>query len=313
MSDWKILVSDGLSEGGLAILKAAAQVDDKPGITADELLATAADYDAFVVRGRTKVTAAVFEAASKLKAVGRAGVGVDNIDLAAARLKGVTVVNAPKSTSLAVAELAIGFMFAIARRIPFADATMKQGQWEKKKLEGIELSGKTLGIIGMGNIGSAVAQRASALGMKILGFDPLVPSEKIVHQGAEPVALADLYARADFITLHIPLTPESKNLLDGQAFAQMKHGVRLIDAARGGVVDETALLGALESGQVAAAALDVFTAEPPGLTALVAHPNVIATPHIGAQTEEAQTRAGDDIATEVLNALRGDTLRWKIV
>ena len=204
-------------------------------------------------------------------------------------------------------------MFAIARRIPFADATMKQGQWEKKKLEGIELSGKTLGIIGMGNIGSAVAQRASALGMKILGFDPLVPSDKIVSQGAEPVALAELYARADFITLHIPLTPESKNLLDGQAFAQMKHGVRLIDAARGGVVDETALLGALESGQVAAAALDVFTAEPPGLTALVAHPNMIATPHIGAQTEEAQIRAGDDIATEVLNALRGDTLRWKIV
>jgi D-3-phosphoglycerate dehydrogenase len=313
MSDWKVLVTDGLSEGGLAILRAAAQVDDKPGITADELLATAAEYDAFVVRGRTKVTAAVFEAAARLKVVGRAGVGVDNIDLATARAKGVTVVNAPKSTSLAVAELTIGLMFALARRIPYADATMKQGLWEKKKLEGIELAGKTLGIIGMGNIGSAVAQRASALGMKVIGFDPLVPADEIVRRNAEPVTLGELYARSDFITLHIPLTPESKNLLDGQAFAQMKRGVRLIDAARGGVVDETALLGALESGQIAAAALDVFGTEPPGLTALVAHPNVIATPHIGAQTEEAQTRAGDDIASEVLAALRGETLRWKVV
>jgi len=313
MSDWKILVSDGLSASGLAILKAAAQVDDKPGISAEELLATAGEYDAFVVRGRTKVTAAVFDAATKLKAVGRAGVGVDNIDLAAARARGVTVVNAPKSTSLAVAELAIGLMFALARRLAFADATMKQGLWEKKKLQGIELAGKTLGVIGMGNIGSAVAQRASALGMQVLGYDPLIPADEITRRGAQPVALEELYQRADFITIHIPLTHQSKNMLSGQAFAQMKRGVRLIDAARGGVVDETALLGALESGQVAAAALDVFATEPPGLTALVAHPNVIATPHIGAQTEEAQTRAGDDIASEVLAALRGETLRWKIV
>ena len=313
MSDWKILVSDGLSAGGLAILKAAATVDDKPGISGEELLATAAEYDAFVVRGRTKVTAAVIEAASKLKAVGRAGVGVDNIDLAAARAKGVTVVNAPKSTSLAVAELALAMMFAVARRIPFADATMKQGQWEKKKLEGIELAGKTLGVIGMGNIGSAVAQRAGALGMQAIGYDPLVPADEITRRGAQPVSLEALYAGADFITIHIPLTPESKNMISGQAFGQLKRGVRLIDAARGGVVDETALLGALESGQVAAAALDVFASEPPGLTALVAHPNVIATPHIGAQTEEAQTRAGDDIASEVLAVLRGEPLRWKIV
>lgn len=313
MSDWKILVSDGLSTGGLAILRAAAEVDDKPGISADELLATAGEYDAFVIRGRTKVTAAVFEAATKLKAVGRAGVGVDNIDLSAARAKGVTVVNAPKSTSLAVAELAIGLMFAVSRRIPFADATMKQGQWEKKKLEGIELAGKTLGVIGMGNIGSAVAQRTAALGMQVIGYDPLIAADEISRRGAEPVSLENLYARADFITIHIPLTPESKNMISGQAFAQMKRGVRLIDAARGGVVDETALLGALESGQVAAAALDVYAIEPPGLTALVAHPNVIATPHIGAQTEEAQTRAGDDIASEVIAALRGEPLRWKIV
>ena len=313
MSDWKILVTDGLSAGGMAILRDAAQVDDKPTITAEELLQTAGEYDALVVRGRTKVTAAVFDQAKKLRAVGRAGVGVDNIDLVAAKAHGVTVVNAPKSTSLAVAELAIGMMFALARMIPKADATMKQGQWIKKQLEGIELNGKMLGVIGMGNIGSAVAQRSAALGMQVIGYDSLVPAEDIRKRGAEPASLADLYARSDFITLHLPLTSDSKNMIDGQAIAQMKRGVRIIDAARGGIVDESALLGALETGQVAAAALDVFATEPPGLTALVAHPNVVATPHIGAQSEEAQSRAGDDIATEVLNILKGEPLRWKIV
>jgi D-3-phosphoglycerate dehydrogenase len=223
------------------------------------------------------------------------------------------VVNAPKSTSLAVAELAIGMMFAVARMIPKADTTMKQGQWIKKQLEGVELNGKTLGIVGMGNIGSALASRAAGLGMKVIGFDTLVPADEIKKRGAEPVSLADLYARSDFITFHLPLTPESKGMVNGQALAQMKHGVRLIDAARGGILDETALLAALETGQVAAAALDVYAAEPPGLTALVAHPNVVATPHIGAQTEEAQDRAAEDIASEVLNALRGEPLRWKIV
>jgi D-3-phosphoglycerate dehydrogenase len=240
-------------------------------------------------------------------------VGVDNIDLTAARGHGVTVVNAPKSTSLAVAELAVGMMFALARMLPKADSTMKQGQWIKKQLEGIELNGKTLGIVGMGNIGTALAQRAAALGMHVIGFDNLVSSVDIKKRGAEPVSLADLYARSDFISFHLPLTPESKTMINGQAFAQMKRGVRIVDAARGGIIDETALLAALESGQVAAAALDVYSAEPPGLTALVAHPNVVATPHIGAQTAEAQDRAAEDIASEVLTALRGEPLRWKIV
>ena len=313
MTTWKVLISDGLSDKGIAILKSAAQVDNKPDISADDLLNVAAEYDAMVVRGRTKVTAAVFEVAKKLKVVGRAGVGVDNIDLAAARGHGVTVVNAPKSTSLAVAELALGMMFCLARMVPKADATMKQGQWIKKQLEGIELNGKTLGIVGMGNIGTAIAQKAAALGMKTLGYDTLVSADEIKKRGAEPVPLTDLYAKSDFITFHLPLTPESKGMVNGQAFAQMKHGVRIIDAARGGIIDETALLAAIESGQVAAAALDVFATEPPGLTALVAHPNVVATPHIGAQTEEAQDRAAEDIASEVLTALRGEPLRWKIV
>jgi D-3-phosphoglycerate dehydrogenase len=313
MTSWKVIITDGLSEKGIAILSSAAQVDNKPDISADDLLKVAADYDAMVVRGRTKVTPAIFDAAKKLKVVGRAGVGVDNIDLTAARGHGVTVVNAPKSTSLAVAELAVAMMFALARMLPKADATMKQGQWIKKQLEGIELNGKTLGVVGMGNIGTALTQRASALGMKVLGYDTLVPAAEIKKRGAEPVSLADLYAKADFISYHLPLTPESKGMVNGQLFALMKRGVRIIDAARGGIIDETALLAALETGQVAAAALDVYATEPPGLTALVAHPNVVATPHIGAQTEEAQDRAAEDIASEVLNALRGEPLRWKIV
>lgn len=313
MTTWKVLITDGLSDKGIAILSASAQVDNKPDISADDLLKAAGEYDALIVRGRTKVTAAVFEAAKKLKVVGRAGVGVDNIDLTAARGKGVTVVNAPKSTSLAVAELAVGMMFCMARMLPKADASMKQGQWMKKQLEGIELNGKTLGIVGMGNIGTAVARKAAALGMQTLGYDTLLSAEEIQQRGAQPVPLGDLYARSDFISFHLPLSPETKGMVSGQALAQMKRGVRIVDAARGGIIDETALLGAIESGQVAAAALDVFASEPPGLSALVAHPNVVATPHIGAQTEEAQDRAAEDIASEVLNALRGEPLRWKIV
>ena len=233
MTIWKVLISDGLSDKGIAILKSAAQVDNRPDISADDLLKVAAEYDAMVVRGRTKVTAAVFEVAKKLKVVGRAGVGVDNIDLAAARGHGVTVVNAPKSTSLAVAELALGMMFCLARMVPKADATMKQGQWIKKQLEGIELNGKTLGIVGMGNIGTAIAHKAAALGMKTLGYDTLVSADEIKKRGAEPVPLTDLYAKSDFITFHLPLTPESKGMVNGQAFAQMKHGIRIIDAGRG--------------------------------------------------------------------------------
>lgn len=313
MTQFKILITDGLHESGQAILRAAAQVDDRNDISAEDLLKVVGEYDAMIVRGRTKVTPAVFDAAVKLKGVGRAGVGVDNIDLQAAKAHGVTVVNAPKSTSLAVAELALGLMFAVARNIPKADASMKAGQWIKKQLEGIELSGKTLGVVGMGNIGSSVAQRAAALGMKPIGYDPALPADEIAKRGAQPVKLDELYAQADFITLHIPLTADTKGLVNAEAFAKMKHGVRLIDAARGGVVDEDALLAALQSGQVAAAGMDVFGKEPPGLIDLVAHPNVVATPHIGAQTEEAQNRASEDIASEVLNILQGNPLRWKIV
>lgn len=312
MSNWKILITDGLNESGQTALRAAAQVDSNPEISAEELIEVADQYDAFVVRGRSKVTAAVFAAASKLKVVGRAGVGVDNIDLKAAKEHGVAVVNAPKSTSLAVAELTLGLMFAVARMTPKADAAMKAGQWIKKQLEGVELSGKTLGVVGMGNIGSTVAVRAAALGMNVLGYDPLISNEEIKKRGAKPVTLDELYTGSDFITLHVPLTPETRGLVGAAAFEKMKPGVRLVCAARGGVIDEAALLEALNRGQVAAAGLDVFAAEPPGQTPLVSHPNVVATPHIGAQTAEAQARAGDDIASEVLRALRGEPLRWRV-
>ena len=315
MSNWKIIITDGLSEKALPILEEVAQVDDRGGISAEELAEIIGQYDAAIVRGRTKMRAHILEAASRLKVIGRAGVGVDNIDLAAAQQKGITVVNAPTASTLAVAELTIGLMFAVARFIPRADAGMKSGQWLKKQLKGTELNGKTLGVVGLGRIGTAVAERAAALGMQIVGFDAFKAARAAFAEKGFQIAetLDALYTQADYLTLHIPLTPQTRNLLDGQAFGKMKPGVRLICAARGGVIDETALLGALESGQVAGAALDVFAEEPPGLSALVAHPNVVATPHIGAQTREAQDRAAVDIATEVVAALKGETLRWKVI
>jgi D-3-phosphoglycerate dehydrogenase len=313
MSDWKILLTDGLKENGQSILNTAAEVDDRTGIAADELLRVVQKYNALIVRGRTKITRQVIETAPNLEVIGRAGVGVDNIDLASAQAQGVTVVNAPVATTLAVAEHTIALMLALLRFIPRADMTMKAGQWIKKQLLGEELHGKTLGIIGIGNIGSAVALRAGALGMQVLAYDPYVKEDDIRQRGAEPTALTDLYRGADIVSLHVPLSPETRGMVDGQALAHMKRGVRLVSTARGGVIDETALLAAIESGQVAGAGLDVFAKEPPGLTALVAHPSVIATPHIGAQTEEAQARTAEDIASEVLNALRCEPLRWKIV
>jgi D-3-phosphoglycerate dehydrogenase len=313
MSEWKILITDGLDESGKSVLTEAAQVSDRTGISAEALLREIGEYEALIVRGRTKLTQAVFDAAQSLKVIGRAGVGVDNIDLAAASLHGVTVVNTPVSTTIAVAELTLALMFALARAVPRADAAMKTGQWIKNELQGVELTGKTLGIIGMGRIGSEVARRAGALGMVGIGHDPLLSPKEIRLRGAEPVTLTDLYARSDFISLHVPSIPETRGMITGQSFGHMKRGVRLICAARGGLIDETALLGALETGQVAGASLDVFAQEPPGLSALVAHPNVIATPHIGAQTVEAQTRASIDIANEVLAALRGEPLRWRVV
>jgi D-3-phosphoglycerate dehydrogenase / 2-oxoglutarate reductase len=294
-------------------MRESAQVDDRKGITAEELLQVVGEYDAVIVRGRTKMTPEVFDAATNLKVVGRAGVGVDNINLDAAREHGVTVVNSPTATTLAVAELTMGMLLAVVREIPRADAAIKNGQWLKKELMGRELNGKTLGIIGLGRIGTAVAKRAAAFGMEIVVYDYKLTDEDIIECGCNPVPLDELFACSDMITMHIPLTPHSRNILNAESFEKMKQGVYIVCAARGGVIEEDALLNALNSGKVAGAALDVFVKEPPGETDLVKHPKVIAVPHVGAQTVEAQDRAAVDIGTEVVAALKGEELRWRCV
>jgi D-3-phosphoglycerate dehydrogenase len=312
MPEWKVLITDNLEEAGLAILCQSAQVTVRSGISAEELPGIISGFHALVVRSRTRVTSTLLENARLLKVVGRAGVGVDNIDLQAARQHGIVVVNTPKATTQAVGELTIGLLFALARHIPFLDSALKQGQWLKNEASGLELNGKILGVIGMGNIGIAVARSAKSLDMQVLGYDPYLSAAEISLRGAQPASLPELYARSDFITLHIPLTPQTEGMIDRQALQSMKPGVRLVCTSRGGIMDEAALLEALDSGQVAEAALDVFLKEPPGLTDLVRHPHLVATPHIGAQTREAQARAAELVATEVLAALNGEALHWRI-
>jgi D-3-phosphoglycerate dehydrogenase len=298
---------------GIAILKKSAEVVEMPGITAEDLLKEIVDFDALIVRGRTKVTPAVFDAAKKLKVVGRAGVGVDNIDLSAAKAHAVTVVNSPMATTTAVAELTMALMLNAVREIARADASLKAGKWLKKEFEGTEVSGKTLGVIGFGRIGAAVAKRAAAFDMNILGYDPMLSADEITKRGGRPASMDELLAQSDVITMHLPLTDDTRGMINADAFAKMKQGVYLICAARGGVIDETAMLASLNNGRLAGAALDVFEVEPPGLTDLVAHPKLVCTPHVGAQTIEAQRRAANDIAEEIVAALNGSPLRWKVV
>ncbi len=313
MAKDKVLISDSLSESGKAYLSQYVEVVDRPGITPEELVDEIKEYQALIIRGRTKVTKDVINAGVNLKVVGRAGVGVDNIDLAAAQAQGVTVVNSPNATTNAVAEHAIALVMALLRNVSKADASMKSGLWEKKTLAGMELDGKTVGVIGLGRIGSRFSQLVQAFGATVIGFDPLLKESDFKERNIEPVSLEQLLQRAEIISLHIPLIPETRDLMNDEAFGKVKRGVLLVNTSRGGTINETALLSALESGQVAGAALDVFGTEPPGLTALVAHPNVIATPHIAAQTAEAQVRAADQIAEEVLRVLQGKDLRWKVV
>ncbi len=309
---WKILLTDGLAAISDEALLAKVDLVDKKGISAEELLEVIGDYDALIVRSRTKVTEAVFAAGKNLKIVGRMGVGVDNIDLQAAKAHGVAVVNAPVATTVSVAELTLGLMLSLIRGIPKADAGLKAGQWLKKELVGTELYQKTLGVIGYGHIGEAVAKRALAFDLKVIAYDPVRPAAEVQASGASPVDLDTLLAQADLITLHIPHTPASHYLLNAKAFAKMKPGVRIICAARGGVIEEAALLDALNSGKVAGAALDVYETEPPGDSPLAKHPLVVGTPHIGAQTAEAQLRAGYDIVSEVVAGLDKKPLRWRV-
>lgn len=313
MADYTVLIADTLTPEAAQTLSAkGVTVLDRAGVEGAELHTAIADADGLLVRSRTRVTAELLDAAPKLRAVARAGVGVDSIDLSAAAAHDVVVVNTPSSTSLAVAEHTLALMLSLLRAVPRADAAMKAGDWPKKELMGAELAGKTLGVIGVGNIGRLVAERAAAFGMRVVGYDPYLDADALQLRGTQPVDLDDLYAQSDVITLHMPLTEETRGMLGAAAMAAMRTGVYLVCAARGGVIDEGALLAALNSGQVAGAALDVFASEPPGASPLVQHPQVVATPHIGAQTEEAQTRAAVDAAEELFNALSGQPLRWQV-
>lgn len=300
-------MTDGLAAPGVERLRQA-------GVTITDDRSALGRIEAWIVRSRTRVDAAAIGAAApRLRVVGRAGVGVDNIDLEAARRASVVVVNAPEAATTAVAELTIGLMLALARHLPAADAALRRGAWTKAEMTGVELEGKTLGLVGIGRIGRAVARRAAAFGMTILAYDPYLSPETIRAAGAEPRAFETLLAEADFVSLHLPLDEQTRHAFGAQALAAMKPGARLVCAARGGVVDEAALLAALESGRLAGAALDVFEVEPPGEAPIVRHPRVVVTPHLGAETVEAQARVAADIADEVLHALRGEPLRWRVV
>lgn len=313
MADWHILIADKLAPEGVDRLRKYAQVADLAGITAEELAGKISGFDALVVRSRTQVTAALLEKAANLKIIARAGVGVDNIDLDAARECRITVVNTPVATSTAVAEHTLGLLLSLARHIPQADQTLKAGKWEKKSLVGIELAGKTMGIIGVGNIGKAVAQRAQAFGVNVIASDPRIPEVILQEEDIEPVSLEELYSRSEIISLHTPLTPETRGMLNAQAFDQMKPGVLILCTARGGIIDEDELLKRLETGLVGGAGLDVFAQEPPPNAALLNHPQVVVTPHIAAQTREAQTRAALHAAEEIERKIKALPLRWQIV
>jgi len=263
----------------------------KTGLSKDELLAIVGDYDGIAIRSATKVTAEVIKAAKKLKVVGRAGIGVDNVDIPAATAAGVIVMNTPFGNSITTAEHAIALMMALARELPAANASTHAGKWEKNRFMGVELYGKTLGLIGAGNIGSIVADRAKGLKMKVVAYDPFLSPERAQDMGVEKVELNDLFARADFITLHTPLTNETRNIISADAINRMKKGVRIVNCARGGLIDEAALKAALDSGHVAGAALDVFEEEPAKSNILFGSDKVVATPHLGASTAEAASES----------------------
>jgi len=306
----KVLVSDNISENGVEILrKAGLEVDVKTGLKPEELKAIIGDYHALIVRSATKATAEIIEAAVNLKVIGRAGSGLDNVDKAAASKRGIVVMNTPGGNTITTAEHTIAMMFAVARKIPQANASIAAGKWEKKKFMGTELFSKTLGIIGLGNIGGEVARRAQCLGMNVIAYDPFLNEEKAKEMGIEKLEIPELISRADFITTHTPLTNETRNLIRAETIKTMKDGVYIINCARGGIINEKDLFEALESGKVAGAALDVFEIEPPNNNPLVGHPGVVSTPHLGASTQEAQENVAIAVAEQIADYLINGTIR----
>src|ERR1700675_1175368 len=302
----RVLISDALSPAAVQIFKdRGVEVDFQPnlGKDKDKLAEAIGGFDGLAIRSATKVSAKMLENAKNLKVIGRAGIGVDNVDIAAATARGIIVMNTPFGNSITTAEHAITLMLALARQIPEADTSTRAGKWEKNRFMGVEIFGKTLGVIGCGNIGSIVADRAIGLKMKVIAYDPFLSPERALDLGVEKVDLADLIRRADFITLHTPLTEKTKNILGAEAIAATRKGVRIINCARGGLVDEKALRGALDSGHVAGAAFDVFTEEPATANPLFGHPNVVCTPHLGAATTEAQENVALQIAEQMSDHL----------
>jgi D-3-phosphoglycerate dehydrogenase / 2-oxoglutarate reductase len=300
----KVLISDQLSPAAVQIFKdRGVDVDVKPGLSKDELKTIIGRYDGLAIRSATKVTPDVLAAATNLKVIGRAGIGVDNVDIPAATARGVIVMNTPHGNSITTAEHAIALMFALAREIPAANASTHAGKWEKNRFMGVELTGKTLGIIGCGNIGSIVAERAKGLRMKVAAFDPYLSPDRAAELGVDKVELDELLHRADIITLHTPLTDKTRNILDAKSLAKTKKGVRIINCARGGLIDEKALNEALASGHVAGAALDVFETEPAKENLLFGSDKVVVTPHLGASTSEAQENVALQVAEQMSDYL----------
>jgi D-3-phosphoglycerate dehydrogenase len=308
----RVLVADPLAEDGLQRLRSGAAVEVRTKLPEAELVEAVREFDALVVRSETRVTDRILEAGRRLKVVGRAGVGVDNIDVDAATRLGVLVVNAPRGNIIAAAEHSIGLLLALARNIPQADASVKRGEWQRSKYVGAEVRGKTLGVVGLGNIGSEVAKRAQGLEMEVIAYDPAVPGERAEQFNVALVSLEELFARADFVSIHAPLVERTRNLIDARVLSLARPGARLINAARGGIVDEAALYTALVDGRLAGAAADVFAQEPVGENPLLGLPNFIATPHIAASTVEAQTSVAEDVAEEVLAVLRGELPRYAV-
>ena len=300
----KVLIADKLSPAAIAIFQErGVEVDNKPGMTKEELLACVDQYDGIAIRSATKITKDVLAAAKNLKVVGRAGIGVDNVDIPAATAAGVIVMNTPFGNSITTAEHAIALMLALARELPAANASTQAGKWEKNRFMGVEITGTVLGLIGAGNIGSIVADRARGLKMRVVAYDPYLSPERAVEMGVEKVELNELLARADFITLHVPMTPETKNILSADAIAKTKKGVRIINCARGGLVDELALKAAMDNGHVAGAALDVFETEPAKENILFGSEKLVATPHLGASTNEAQENVALQVAEQISDYL----------
>ena len=303
----KVLAADGISPKGIELLQKEFEVDVRDKISAEELLEIIPQYDALMVRSASKVTAEVINRAEKLKIIGRAGVGVDNIDIPAATAKGIIVINSPGGNTIAATEHTMAMMLAMSRNIPIANETMQKGEWNRKQYVGVELRNKTLGVIGMGRIGSGVAKRAMAFDMNVIAYDPYINEDRAKDLGVTVGTLEDVITKSDFITVHMPLTPDTKGMIGMEQMKKMKKGVRLVNCARGGIIVEEDLAEAVKQGIVAGAAIDVFTSEPVGADhPLVGVPGIVLTPHLGASTVEAQVGVSLDVSEGILAALKGE-------